>query len=176
MPRRITPYDIQVRTVRDKHVDLGHAFIEVEAKLQPEDAPAGGWSYAEFLDGRRWVAGVLGRLMLLLAEDLAQESQSHHCRSWYVQGYGPDNCTDAPWSVGMRDPRTAEEPHLVAVQLTVPVERRREWATKVKELLAEITAADAWQPSPADEARWRGVTQPDHGARRPAPEIQREEA
>lgn len=156
-----TPYDITVRTKQDRAHGFAHAWIEIEAALWSENAAPAGYSLAEFLDGRRWVAGILGRLATLLAEDLATERREHHCRGWFISGYGEDECSEVPDTWGLRDPRTEEE-HLVGLELSIPFEKRREWVTKVKDLLAEITAAEAWQPSPADEARWRGVTQPDH--------------
>jgi len=152
MPKKKpTLWDVQVRAQpADKETE--HAYIDVRPHF---DADLRGHTYAEVLSAHRWIAGILGRLAALLADDVASSRREHGCQSWDIPGLGPDDCdVDTGGLVGSH---LADlfEPLDVWMQLSVPKGERREWKVRVEKLLAEILEGEAYQPTIADERRWR---------------------
>lgn len=146
-----TPWEIEIEM---HDADDGHHEISLRPKLAPEDTD--GYTFAEVLAGYRWVAGIAARAAVALAEEIKESGRTHRCvypSEWFRSDCG----LTAPSSI--LDPASdmADTPD---VWIGVPSEDRKEWLARVKATVARILEAEAWQPGPEDERKWRGEPAP----------------
>lgn len=154
--------------------DEPHADITLEPNLSLDDAAARQYSHAEVAAAFRWVAGIVARVSIVLADKILESRSIHRCAR-YDPDYGTQGCSvrtgvdfkDFTVSAardeiedGMVDPARISSGYDVC--FVVPYNDRGLWMARVQEVLADILATEAWQPSAEDERVWRGdhVTPP----------------
>lgn len=126
-----------------------HKVIEVSA---PGNLHA---TLAENLNIQRWAAGVIGRLALLLTEDIEAQVAACGC---------PSVCRIQPSGLVVTKTSLITDyspPDLVLYLRRDDIPR---WTKLITTKLADINRADRWQPTKADERTWLGEPATSHYA------------
>lgn len=144
-----TPYDVEIRVNIDDTYDSGHGEVSAGAAYEPADHFGDGVTMTHLVNAYRWVAGVLGRVGLTLASELVEVRREHGCRAepkHFIHGCGVTGIDlDGTYE------NTDNYPLLSVI---IPVGEVDTWTDKVRDTIERICAADRWQPSADDEARW----------------------